>query len=78
MLRLKEVGDLASQAKGSANDGRRSSCVDWYGNARPLFLRGRIFALLGYEIVEGTLTDGHVRETRRVNYAPHHRQLSGR
>jgi hypothetical protein len=76
MLRLKEIGALASQAKGSANDGCRASCVDWYGNARPLFLRGRIFALLGYEIVEGTLTEGHVRETRRINYAPHHRQLS--
>jgi beta propeller domain-containing protein len=78
MLRLKEIGDLASQAKGSANDGCRASCVDWYGNARPLFLRGRIFALLGYEIVEGTLTDGRVREARRVNYAPHHPQLSSR
>jgi len=78
MLRLKEIGDLASQAKGSANDGCRASCVDWYGNARPLFLRGRIFALLGYEIVEGTLTEGHVRETRRINYAPHHRRLSSR
>jgi hypothetical protein len=51
---------------------------DWYGNARPLFLRGRIFALLGYEIVEGTLTEGDVRETRRINYAPHHRRLSSR
>jgi Beta propeller domain len=78
MLRLKEIGALASQAKGSANDGCRASCVDWYGNARPLFLRGRIFALLGYEIVEGTLTEGHVRETRRINYAPHHRRLSNR
>jgi hypothetical protein len=76
MMRLKEIGDLASQAIGSANDRCRASCVDWYGNARPLFLRGRIFALLGYEIVEGTLTDGHVKETRRVNYAPHHRRLA--
>ena len=78
MLRLKEIGDLASQAKGSAKDGCRASCVDWYGNARPLFLRGRIFALLGYEIVEGTLADGHVKETRRVNYAPHHQHLPSR
>jgi hypothetical protein len=78
MLRLKEIGDLASQAQGSTNDGCRASCVDWYGNARPLFLRGRIFALLGYEIVEGTLTEGHVSETRRVNYAPHQPQLSNR
>ena len=29
------------------------SCVDWYGNSRPLFIRDRIFALMGYEIVEG-------------------------
>jgi hypothetical protein len=78
MLQLKEIGDLASLANGSANDGCRASCVDWYGNARPLFLRGRIFALLGYEIVEGTLTDGHMRETRRVNYSPHYRRLSSR
>lgn len=78
VLRLKEIGTLASQAKGSANDGCRASCVDWYGNARPLFLRGRIFALLGYEIVEGRLTEGHMRETRRVNYAPHHPRLSSR
>jgi hypothetical protein len=35
-----------------------------------LFLRGRLFALLGYEIVEGTLDDGRMKELRRVNYAP--------
>jgi hypothetical protein len=46
------------------------SCVDWYGNARPLFLRGRIFALLGYEIVEGRLAGGAIREARRISYAP--------
>ena len=44
--------------------------IDWYGNARPLFLRGRVFALLGYEIVEGTLNDGRMQELRRINYAP--------
>jgi hypothetical protein len=35
-----------------------------------LFLRGRVFALLGYEIVEGSLADGRIRERRRVNFAP--------
>jgi hypothetical protein len=38
-------------------DGCRVSCVDWYGNARPVFVGERIFALLGYELVEGRLTD---------------------
>jgi hypothetical protein len=44
--------------------------VDWYGNARPLFLRGRIFALLGYELVEGQVQGGRMRELRRVSFAP--------
>jgi Beta propeller domain len=69
-LRLNELGDLASRAEGSADDACRASCVDWYGNARPLFLRGRIFALLGYEIVEGAFTEGRIREKRRISYAP--------
>ena len=68
-LNFKEVGELGS-GKASANDNCRASCVDWYGNARPLFLRNRVFALLGYEIVEGTIDDGQMRERRRVNYSP--------
>jgi hypothetical protein len=70
-LNLSEVGALdARPDKSSANDACRASCVDWYGNARPLFVRGRVFALLGYEIVEGTLDDNRLRETRRISYAP--------
>jgi hypothetical protein len=68
--RFEELGELAARAEGSADDGCRASCVDWYGNARPLFLRGRIFALLGYEIVEGRLDGGTIREARRISYAP--------
>ncbi len=69
-LRLSELGTLGAHPEGSADDGCRASCVDWYGNARPLFLRGRVFALLGYELVEGSLTDGRIREKRRVSFAP--------
>lgn len=68
-LRLSELGDLESRAA-NVDDGCRASCVDWYGNARPLFLRGRVFALLGYELVEGELDDGRIRERRRVSFAP--------
>jgi hypothetical protein len=68
--RFEELGELAARAEGSVDDGCRASCVDWYGNARPLFLRGRIFALLGYEIVEGRLDGGAIHEARRVSYAP--------
>jgi hypothetical protein len=78
-LRLSELGELdARPDKSSANDACRASCVDWYGNARPLFLRGRVFALLGYEIVEGALDDNRLRETRRISYAPRRTQASGR
>src|SRR5262249_8029431 len=69
-LHLSDLGALESHPNGSPNDGCRASCVDWYGNARPLFLHNRIFALLGYEIVEGELDRGHIREVRRTSFAP--------
>jgi hypothetical protein len=69
-LQLREVGELGSEPEKGTDDRCRASCVDWYGNARPLFLRGRVFALLGYEIVEGRLDDGRIHELRRINYAP--------
>lgn len=43
------------------------SCVDWYGNARPLFIDDRVFALLGYELVEGRVVRGRVEEVDRTN-----------
>jgi hypothetical protein len=77
-LRLNDIGELASRGKGSVNDACRASCVDWYGNARPLFVRGRVFALLGYEIVEGTFAGERIREARRISYAPRRRETSRR
>lgn len=68
--RLSELGSLASQAGRQADDGCVASCVDWYGNARPLFLNGRVFALMGYELVEGRVEGSRLFETRRINYAP--------
>ena len=64
-----EAGALESRPAGT-NDGCRASCVDWYGNSRPLFLRGRIFALMGYELVEGELRGQLLREVRRSSFAP--------
>lgn len=69
-LRFAELGQLAPRPETVADDGCRASCVDWYGSARPLFLRGRVFALLGYELVEGSMEGGRIRERRRVSYAP--------
>jgi len=69
-LQFERLGELTAQSERAVDDRCQASCVDWYGNARPLFLRGRVFALLGYEIVEGSLADGRIRERRRVNFAP--------
>lgn len=69
-LRLAPAGQLDARAPGSLNDGCRVSCVDWYGDARPIFIDGRVFALLGYELVEGRLEGGTVRERRRTSFAP--------
>lgn len=69
-LRLRELGTLVSQPERASDDACRASCVDWYGNARPLFLKQRVFALLGYEIVEGELKGTRIRERRRASFAP--------
>jgi len=69
-LNFEEVGELGARPERATDDACRASCVDWYGNARPLFVRGRVLALLGYEIVEGTLDEGRMHELRRVSYAP--------
>jgi hypothetical protein len=67
---LADFGRLQSTRPRGQDDGCTASCVDWYGNARPIFLRGRVFALLGYELVEGDASGERIREVRRVNFAP--------
>jgi hypothetical protein len=44
--------------------------VDWYGNSRPIFVGNRVFALMGYEIVEGKVNGTHLAETRRISFSP--------
>lgn len=68
--RFAPLGELSAAAAPLRDDGCKVSCVDWYGDARPIFLGRRVFALLGYELVEGVLTDAGVREIARVNFAP--------
>jgi len=62
------LGALASRGSDGVDDNCVASCVDWYGNARPIFLRGRIFALLGYELVEGRIDQERIVEVTRTNY----------
>jgi hypothetical protein len=76
-LSFTELGLLEARPGATErNDGCRASCVDWYGNSRPLFLGGRVFALMGYEIVEGATTEKRIVETRRVSFAPRPVEIS--
>ncbi len=73
--RLFMAGELGAQYRGAVDDRCVASCVDWYGNARPIFAGNRIFALLGYELVEGRMTNGAIHEIDRVDFAPGARLL---
>ncbi len=66
-LDFRKLGALASDPNTPQDDRCTVSCVDWYGNARPIFYKGRVFALLGYELVEADISRGRVRETDRTN-----------
>jgi hypothetical protein len=68
-LHFEEAGELAADGTRAKNDTCRASCVDWYGNAQPIFAHGRVLALLGYELVEGTFDGRQLRELQRVDFA---------
>ena len=83
-LRFSGLGQLSASDGGVRDDGCKASCVDWYGNARPIFLGERVLALMGYEIVEGRIEgmgwrfaqspdtpfSEQIVERRRVSFAP--------
>jgi hypothetical protein len=69
-LQLSDMGMLAASSNSNLNDNCQASCVDWYGNARPIFIGKRVYALMGYELVEGRVTGDSIVEQRRLNYAP--------
>lgn len=56
--KLQLAGSLASTA--IAQGVCETSCVDWYGNTRPIFLGDRLFALMGSELQEGQVAGGAV------------------
>jgi hypothetical protein len=67
-LNLTSADALAGRPDRESSDYQcEVSCYDWYGNARPIFYRDRIFGLTGQELVEGALRGGRVSEIARVN-----------
>jgi hypothetical protein len=91
-LRFAALGQLQAADGGARDDACKASCVDWYGNARPIFLGERVLALMGYEIVEGRVQTAHWRfdeqpgvapgeqivERRRISFAPNPAWREGR
>lgn len=69
-LQLSDMGMLTASNNSNLNDNCQASCVDWYGNARPIFIGKRVYALMGYELVEGRIAGDSIVEQRRLNYAP--------
>lgn len=73
-LTFTALGELQARPGRRLDDRCKASCVDWYGNARPIFLGTRVLALMGYELVEGRLQSGFlgesIEELRRVNFTP--------
>ena len=67
---LSPAGQIDADSQSAVEDNCLASCADWYGNARPIFYGPRIFALMGYELVEGRMEQGTIREVRRLNFAP--------
>ena len=68
---LTEAGRLTATATPRRDDGCRASCAAWNRDVRAVFAGRRIFALLGYELVEGELTlEGEVHEIRRLDFTP--------
>ncbi|HYD37927.1 MAG TPA: hypothetical protein VEA60_09960, partial [Allosphingosinicella sp.] len=65
---LSPAGQLSARAGRGASGYRcEVSCIDWYGNSRPIFTGGRTFALLGSELVEGRMEGGRILELARLD-----------
>jgi hypothetical protein len=82
-LAFTPLGRLDARSGSQRDDACVASCVDWYGNARPIFIGERVFALLGYELVEGQLSGGRwngerIDERRRIDFSPRAGVRNGR
>jgi hypothetical protein len=62
-------GDDEDGDDGIAGYSCEVSCIDWYGNSRPIFTDGRIFGLTGTELIEGRIEKGRISELQRLNIA---------
>jgi hypothetical protein len=68
--RLIDLSDVPpGENAGKEAEGYRCevSCVDWYGNSRPIFIDRGVYALMGTELVEGRAMPDRVEVMRRLD-----------
>ena len=77
---LSQAGELSPRPRAGTESSYRCevSCVDWYGNSRPIFTGGRVFALMGTDLVEGRLARGRMDEIGRLDLTGGARAMMGR
>lgn len=61
------IAEPANEIKTHPNYQCDRSCIDWYGNSRPVFIAGRIFGLMGTDLVEARIEQGRISEVARVD-----------
>lgn len=65
---LKQAGRLSIvQSQPARGYACEVSCIDWYGETRPIFIGGRIFGLMGTELVEAVFEGGQVQARARLD-----------
>ncbi len=75
---IKKIGSFTSSTETDNSDDCIASCIDWYGNTRPIFLGDRILGLMGYDLIEGKMDGEAMNESARVNFMPRQTVLSDR
>jgi hypothetical protein len=75
---LIQAGELSPGPRETSGYRCEVSCIDWYGNSRPIFTGGRIFALMGTDLVEGRLAGGRMAEAGRLDLTGGPRAIAGR
>jgi hypothetical protein len=64
---LRAIGELGTTVPAGTEC---THCGGYYEFARPVFLRGRMLAIVGGEVVEGAMEGERIREVRRVRIGP--------
>jgi hypothetical protein len=65
------LGELRSNERDVSDDRCTTGpCTDWFEDSRAFAIGDRLFALLGYELIEAKLEAGKLLEVRRLHFGP--------